>query len=192
MRSLSWKLQLALACLGLGVAILCYRGLQLAAQRPRAPRPVATATAQPVVGVIPELSPVDVTDSIKERDFSCSAGADTNGDGVWIWDCERRAGATQFYVTLQSRSLNTVDYISASILQPSASADDIVASDFLGFIATMPYDGAKPSEARAWVEQGLPTLSGEQGDIRSTTIASVRYELFGPKTARTLSIGGAP
>lgn len=53
---------------------------------------------------------------------------------------------------------------------------------------SMPYDGADPEAARAWVTDTLPTLQGA-GDVRTATFGGVEYQLYGIPTARALEIG---
>lgn len=66
--------------------------------------------------------------------------------------------------------------------------DDDLAASVLGFLATVPYDGAEPERARAWVEETLPTIKAA-GDVRTATFGGVPFRLYGPPTARILEIG---
>ena len=66
--------------------------------------------------------------------------------------------------------------------------DDDLALSYLGSIATMPYAGSNPKEAREWVEATLPTLTG-QGDVREKSIGGVEFILYGMPIAMTLEIG---
>lgn len=90
-------------------------------------------------------------------------------------------------VDVYGRSLTSVDLIEATILQFD-TPDDSLSAEFLGFVSTMPYDGADPEAARAWVTNTLPTLQGA-GDVRTATFGGVEYQLYGIPTARTLEIG---
>jgi hypothetical protein len=83
-----------------------------------------------------------------------------------------------------------VDLIESVILQ-FANPDTELAATFLGFMATMPYDGSVQQEARNWVETILPTLTG-QGDVREKVFAGVNYRLYGIPTAITLEMGDLP
>ena len=72
------------------------------------------------------------------------------------------------------------------------TADADTASEFLGFVSTMPYDGSDPVSARTWVEDSLTKLTGEAGNTQSTTLAGVPFLLYGPEAARTMEMGTVP
>jgi hypothetical protein len=57
-------------------------------------------------------------------------------------------------------------------------------------MATTPYYGSEPQNARSWVEITLPTIT-KNGDVRVNTFGGVKFELFGIPTARELDIGEA-
>jgi hypothetical protein len=143
-----------------------------------------TATTQPAG--LPGLMPADVTVNLEQRGLTCSS-AEATFDGGFVWSCSREAYDVLLYVDVYSSSLVTVDMIDASVIFYS-SADDDLASQFLGFIATMPYDGAQPLDAREWVETTLPTIR-VAGDVREITIGGVDFILFGMPTARSLEMG---
>jgi len=75
-----------------------------------------------------------------------------------------------------------VDYISASALRYDGNTEESTA--FLGFIATVPYDGAQPNEARQWVEQSMTTAESQ-----SAIFGGIPFELYGEMAAKTLTIG---
>ena len=66
--------------------------------------------------------------------------------------------------------------------------DNELAADFLGFMATMPYDGADPQSARNWVEGTLPTIT-TSGDVRDATFGGIKFLLYGIPSARFLEFG---
>jgi hypothetical protein len=84
-----------------------------------------------------------------------------------------------------------VDFIEASVLQYE-NPDTESASSILGLVAAIPYDGAVPDEARAWVESTIPVLSGEPGGAQENIFGGVQYVLYGPPTALTLEMGELP
>lgn len=151
--------------------------------------PTATATTQATEpkssAVIPGLAPVDVTLNMKERGFDCTTAE--RGQLYYTWVCTRENANYTLRVDVFSREINTVDYVSATVLQ-FVSPDDELAASFLGFVATLPYSGAQPEDARAWVEATLPTLTGE-GDVRERPFGGVMFQLYGIPTARILDMG---
>ena len=71
-----------------------------------------------------------------------------------------------------------IEYVTATALGYGNAG----AATFLGFVATLPYDGARPNEARQWVEERVTRGGGE------TTIGAAVFRLSGPQDARTLDI----
>lgn len=61
-----------------------------------------------------------------------------------------------------------------------------VAKGFLGYTATLPYDGAEPAKARAWVEENIGRAN-KPGSI-ITKIGPVEFTLAGGKYLRFLSV----
>ena len=143
-----------------------------------------TPTTQP--SGLPGLAPADVTVNLEDRGHTCSS-AEATYDGGFVWSCTRETIDMLLYVDIYSRSLVTVDMLDASVIF-FGSPDDELASQFLGFLATMPYDGSQPLDAREWVETTLPTIR-TAGDVRETTICGVAFQLFGIPTARSLQMG---
>lgn len=61
-----------------------------------------------------------------------------------------------------------------------------MAKSYLGFCATMPYDGADPEKARQWVEENINNVKQNQSmDIK---IGLVKYRLAGNSYFRLLTI----
>jgi hypothetical protein len=59
-------------------------------------------------------------------------------------------------------------------------------------MASMPYDGATPEEARAWVESTILSLEGTSGDPQQNVFGGVKYVLYGQPKALTLEMGELP
>ena len=93
-------------------------------------------------------------------------------------------------VDIWGRDTIGVDWIQSAVLQ-FANPDKEFAASFLGFMATMPYHGAVPEEARNWVETTLPSLTG-QGDRREKVFAGVKYSLYVISTGFHLVMGDLP
>lgn len=138
---------------------------------------------------IPGLSPVDVTRNLEDRQFDC--GDFNKVNDYYNWTCTYTTDQFTAQVDFTGLTVDTVDWISATVAQLSEVSDE-VAAPILGFVATMPYEGAEPETARAWVETTLPTLTGEVGEAATNTIGGVPYKLYGPPTARTLELGELP
>lgn len=61
-----------------------------------------------------------------------------------------------------------------------------VAKGFLGYTATLPYDGAEPAKAKAWVEENIGRANKPGAII--TKIGQVEFTLAGGKYVRFLSV----
>jgi len=72
-----------------------------------------------------------------------------------------------------------IEYVTATVM--IGGADNQVATNFLSFIATSPYDGAEPERSRAWVEENVG------GDLE-TEIGPAMLRLSGPEDAPSLSL----
>ena len=147
-----------------------------------------TATAESK-GLIPGLMAADIKVNLQNRDFTCTTAE--KGELYYSWACTNETVYYYLRVDYYGRTLGTIDYINVSALQFTSEPMDELVAPFLGFMATMPYDGAEPDAARTWVEQTLPTLKGK-GDVREKTFGGVSYRFFGIPTARTLQIGNLP
>jgi hypothetical protein len=94
------------------------------------------------------LRPADVSGNLEGKGCTCSS-ADF-GVSYYSWTCERDAVIAKYQVDYYASSLTTVDLLESTVLQFVDVPDDDLAAAFLGFMATMPYDGADPQAARAW------------------------------------------
>jgi hypothetical protein len=149
------------------------------------PRPIQT---EKISGLLPGLIPADVTLNLEDRGFSC--GSVEKNQLYYVRTCKRDASEFSFRVDIYGRELFSVDMIESVAVQFRITGVQL-ATPFLAFMATMPYDGALQQEARTWVETVLPTLKGE-GDVREKVFAGVTYRLYGPPTAITLEMGNLP
>jgi hypothetical protein len=149
--------------------------------------PAPTPTEK-ISAFLPGLKPADVTVNLEQRGFTCSSVE--QGQLYYTRVCNKDTADYSLHVEIYGRELFSVDFIDSTVLQ-YATPDNGFAASFLGFMATMPYDGAVQDESRSWVETTLPTLKG-QGDVREKVFAGVTYRLFGIPTAITLEMGNLP
>jgi len=151
----------------------------------RTPAPTPTEKAK---ALIPGLMPADVTVNLEQRGFTC--GTVEQGQLYYVRTCNKDTAAYSLHVEIYGRELFSVDFIDSTILQ-FGTPDYELAASFLGFMATMPYDGAVQQESRSWVEATIPTIK-KQGDIAEKVFAGVTYRLKGISTAITLEMGDLP
>jgi hypothetical protein len=143
-------------------------------------------TAPTAAPRVPGLSPIDVTLNLEDRDFTCSEPE--RGDLYFTRFCRLEEPLYTFEVGVYGRELFTVDLIEAIALQFTSAPSDDIAAPFLGFVATMPYDGSSPLDARTWVEENIYALT-EAGNELTAEFGDVQYRLSGIPTSRILEIG---
>ena len=127
---------------------------------------------------IPGLTAVDVTGNLKNIGFQCTGITATAVQGSFNWTCKRSSadGALQHDVLITGGGPTQIALVNATIFQFGATASDAVAAQFLGYIATTPYEGAQPARAKAWAEANVT------GGV--TTISGVKFELVRAETSR--------
>ena len=153
------------------------------------PSPVPT-TDPSVKGNIPGLSPVNVTVALEGRKFTCTNVK--KQAAYYQRSCTRGVSSVEmFSVLISGRETFLVDYIEATIRQPK-DPDIEIATSIWELLASLPYDGATPEEARAWIEKTIPALSAAPGGAQEMTFGGVKYVLYGPPTELTLEMGELP
>jgi hypothetical protein len=145
----------------------------------------ATPTVEPTVEPAPAppqfirgLAAVDITGNLEDLGFECDGPHQLQTLQEWV--CERGTfSPDNIFVSVLGASASQIRSVDASYLH--VSGDLSAAADFLGFIATIPYEDASPADAQAWVEANI---SGSA----DTTFGSANYSLYGPDTGKTLEI----
>jgi len=160
-----------------------------------APLEILTSTVEPTpnskaTGQLPGLSAVNVTVNLEGQEFTCTQVKKVAGH--YERTCLKGLPSTNlFQVVIFGREPFAVDFIRTSVRQ-NETPDNKIATELLSFMAALPYDGATPEDARAWVESTIPTLSGETVDSQEMVFGGVKYVLSGPPTALTLEMGELP
>lgn len=144
--------------------------------------PASTTTSvDPTAAVIPGLVAVDVYGNLEERGMTCDGP--TEGDKFSTWTCNDPAASASVTIYSPSSTVSpVVSQVEATILDPSDA-------ELLAFVATVPFEGAEPEAARAWVTETLPTVV--EGQPVSATFGGVLYTLSGSPSggAFTLEVG---
>ena len=149
--------------------------------------PLASTPNSEGQGRLPGLTAVNVTVNLEGQKFTCTA---VKKDVTYYQrTCLKGLPSESlFRVVISGREPFLVDLIEASVRQ-AGNPDNQIASEFLGLMAGMPYDGATPEDARAWVESAIPALSGEAQEM---TFGGVKYVLSEPSNALVLEMGELP
>jgi hypothetical protein len=156
---------------------------------------ILAATAEPTpqpkaTGRLPGLSAVNVTVNLEGQEFTCTQVKKVADH--YERTCLKGLPSTNlFQVVISGREPFVVDFIRTSVRQ-NENPDNKIATELLSLMVTLPYDGATPDDARAWIENTIPTLSGKPEATEEKMFGEVKYKLYGPPTALTLEMGELP
>ena len=146
------------------------------------PTPVPPSpTTPPSPSFIQGLTRVDVTINLERRGFQCSGQQFMRNRVAWVCRSAALDGSYEFTVDIQGASSTQIDFVNAIALNYGSRPTEQVAVDFLGYIASVPYEGSRPAEARQWLIQNI-AAGGEM------TIGTAHFRLFGSGRNRNLQI----
>lgn len=143
--------------------------------------PTPTPVAKPEW--LPGLQSGDIKVNMERRGLQCKGP--TAGKTVSLWTCSLQRGDVEYRIDFMGTPTR-IRSVSAAVMQYGARPSDNVAAEFLGFAATLPYDGANPSQARTWVEANLSQV--DTGTPIETIVGDAKFSLSGPARARILDI----
>ena len=136
------------------------------------PKPEPKSKPKPEPSNIPGLTPQDVYLSLENRGFTCSEPEVMGHENDVRWTCERQDAKGRYLVEINSKDANSVRLLKAWVISRKRARADALAQDFLGYVARVPYEGAQPEEAKAWVEQSVGSkASAKFGDVSYTLAA---------------------
>jgi hypothetical protein len=127
---------------------------------------------EPAPRNIPGLTPQEVYLNLENRGFKCSEPELMGPDNQVRWTCEKQEANGEYLVEINSSDANSVRLVEATVITSDPAHADALAQDFLGYVATIPYEGAHPEEAKAWVKQNV-------GSKASAEVGGVSYTLGG-------------
>ncbi len=136
---------------------------------------------EPAPRNIPGLTPQDVYLNLESRGFKCSEPKLMGPQNEVRWTCEKQEAQGEYLVEINSSDANSVRLIEAWVISHDPAHANALAQDFLGYVAGIPYEGAKPEEAKAWVEQNV-------GSKVSAEFGGVSYTLGGKAGRRSLEL----
>jgi hypothetical protein len=118
---------------------------------------------------IPGLTPQDVYLNLENKGFKCSEPKLMGHQNEVRWTCEKQEAQGEYLVKIDSSDANSVRLVKARVISHDPARADALAQDFLGYVARVPYEGAQPEEAKAWVEQNVGSkVSAEFGGVSYT------------------------
>lgn len=133
---------------------------------------------------IPGIMPVDVYLSLEKKGFSTEKDL---GGSLKEWKSVQTSGQMIYQANTWGHTASSVHTIFGSVLFPKPDGLGTMGGDFLGFLASIQYDGSDPAKARDWVIQNIDQSHA------STIIGDVIFEIGAPnKDSRTLWIKMTP
>lgn len=129
---------------------------------------------------IPGISAVDVYGNLKNIGFSCS-GPDVGSDGLASWECKEETSEHMYLVEILGAGPSEILTVQATALNYSSKSTDIVAKDFFGYVASVPYDNSDQVSAKNWVIENIAQNTNK-------VIDGVRFTIAGNERSRILTI----
>lgn len=96
----------------------------------------------------------EVLDRLKERGLSCEGPA-PRGETMSAWECKGSSAETEvgYEVSIVGRDAERVRSVTAKVRSEGRVPPEEVATDFLAFVASLPYEGARSARVQQWVRE---------------------------------------
>ena len=141
--------------------------LTLVTATPAAAPPAAVKQAAPE-RFIPGLAAVDVHGNLTNKGFALEK---IQADGKESWICKLQDSTGILTGDAYGQSATKILSVQGTAVSFNPSNINSVAGEFLGFLASLPYEGSSPAQARAWVVANIHHDS-------VTRIGGVKFEIF--------------
>lgn len=128
---------------------------------------------------IPGIAGVDVYGNLKDRGFSVKRDI---GKNSVFWTCESSNPMASYRVDVTARTPSKVMFVSGTLLYFGDKKADSFAEPFFGYLATLPYTGSNPEEARKWVEKNIGNIGAK------TSFGDVEFLISGNERSRILQL----
>ncbi len=124
------------------------------------------------------IEPSDIYLNLEKRGIDKQGPRRVGSDHpeIWLWELKSQTSLVPDKVEIWSRDGVTKVY---KVVVKSLHPNKALAA----FVATMPYDGANPDQAKSWVE------SNYSNNGASTVIGGVPFEIISMDTITILKIG---
>lgn len=126
---------------------------------------------------IPGLSAVDVYGVLEPKGFQLEHLPKIESGEAW--NCVSEYEGCELRGDTFGDGTDRIRSVRATVRHKNAGDPVPTAKEFLGFIATLKYDGAQPAQARKWVEEHV-------AEKASTVIGGVKFETYGTQWVRML------
>ncbi len=115
---------------------------------------------------IPGLEAVDIYLNLEKKGFKVKH--EKNDLQEW-WNCTSQMDSNDLQVEIFGKSYNKITAVHVTALNSFGINNTI--KEFLGYVASLPYSGSKPEEAKKWVEN---SFNGNN----TTIINGVQFETY--------------
>lgn len=129
-----------------------------------------------VIKTIPGLKPADVYLNMEKSGFRTNKNIKAEISTF----TSNRYDADGDYVVMATGDASHVTSVDATLTN-TPEVDNAKASEFLGYVATLPYKNANPYSAKEWVRSNI-----EKGS--DTVISGVSFRLISGPSAKTLRL----
>ena len=97
---------------------------------------------------LPGITAVDVTLNLEEKGFKTSHSSTVLGQ---TWRAKLDIDGTKYEAEAFGEASHLISSITATVSVPPGKDAGEIAKSFLAMMATLPYDGSRPDEAKSWV-----------------------------------------
>lgn len=99
--------------------------------------------------IIPGAQPVDVHGNLESKGFNVTF---SGTEPALLWECRSEEPGITYVAEVYGPAVEKLSHVRATVITDGVT-DAANGLPFLGFVASLPYDGGDPEQARAWVEQ---------------------------------------
>jgi hypothetical protein len=154
-----------------------------------APEPVLALGGDAIPGLIAADIKLNMVKwGLKEASPKRTDGSDEVSYSSSAIDSDTGAELAYFFVTDNALHVKYATFSSLNLSAISGERFHGVAAGYLGYCATVPFDGAEPEKCKQWVEDNIAKCN-EAGKIEKTKVGNVEFSLYGTgNSARYLDI----
>jgi len=120
------------------------------------------------VKTIPGLTAADVHGNLTNKGFILEKNLTAEGSS---WTCKSSDTEKDLIVVVFGDSPTSILNVKGTVLNYSTEKTADIAKEFLGYLASLPYENSQPTIARDWVINNIETGG-------TTTIGNVKFEIF--------------
>ncbi len=131
------------------------------------------------------LTVSDVASHLAQHGLNCE-GPSPRGETMRSWECKAPSDAEgiEREVSIIGQDPDRIRLVTATVSRDDEAPPEEAAADFLGYVASLSYEGANPAQARRWVAENV-TSGGK------LPMGAAIFELYSEKRAWVLRIVAA-